>query len=218
MQLHIGVFERTAGIDTISARRFFLLMTFSVVWGLYAAGLFAGAAVRLDYSPTIGTLFLCLFALPVTGAWIAIESRNPLLSFIGYHAIVLPLGFGLAPIFESLSPNLLRNSLMITAGVSSVIGIMSATLPASARKWWRPVLIASLSLMGIRLSEDVFPLARELTAIDYAFSGVFSAYIAVNVYRASLIVKSVDNAIDTSVDLYLNIPNQLIIAFGFDKN
>lgn len=46
-----------------------------------------------------------------------------------------------------------------------------------------------------------------LGVIDYIGAGIFSLYIGYDMYRANSMTKTMDNAVDICVDLYLDIIN-----------
>jgi hypothetical protein len=51
------------------------------------------------------------------------------------------------------------------------------------------------------------PSLQSLSWIDYLAAGLFSLYIGYDMYKASQVTKTVDNAIDVAINLYLSIIN-----------
>jgi len=59
---------------------------------------------------------------------------------------------------------------------------------------------------------QMFIPALRLGIIDYIGAGLFSLYIGYDMYRANHVAKTLDNAIDISIDLYLDIVNLFLFV------
>jgi FtsH-binding integral membrane protein len=56
----------------------------------------------------------------------------------------------------------------------------------------------------------MFLFKRSFTIVDWIAAGIFSLYIAYDYARAQLIPKTVDNAVDVCIALYLDVINLFI--------
>ena len=66
-------------------------------------------------------------------------------------------------------------------------------------------------LVGLILCEIVLLiLGVDQRVSDWLAAGLFSLYIGYDVYRSQQFVKTVDNAVDSALDIYLDIANLFI--------
>lgn len=145
-------------------------------------------------------------AIPILGIVIAINSDNPIVSFIGYNMIVVPFGFLLGPVVNQYSPDVVRNAMGMTAAITILMGILGTAFPNFFSKIGGVLFFALVSLLFIRIVQLFVP-AWDFGWIDYAAAGLFALYIGFDMYRANSMQKTVDNAVDICVDLYLDIIN-----------
>jgi len=205
-----GVFNRQ-GTDTVSANTFYFVMAITLAWGLGITAYLAHYAIQIGFKP--GWLEVIVFglAIPIGGIFLSVKSSNPLLSFIGYNMIAIPFGFLLGPVVNHYSPDAVRNAFGITAGISVAMGILGTVYPNFFSKIGGFLFAALLGLVIVRVIQIFIP-GLNFTWIDYLAAGIFSLYIGYDMYRANQIPKTIDNAIDICVDLYLDIINLFLIV------
>ncbi len=209
MKLSSGVFERTSGGDTITgASTFYLCLTLSLVWGLVVTGLLADYAINIGFQPNSWLVLILIgLVVPMLGVWIALSSDNPIISFIGYNMIVAPFGFLLGPVVQHYSPNVVKNACYLTGAITLVMGTLGVVFPSFFSRIGGALFAALLGLVVVRIIQIFVPAMQGWGFIEYISAGIFSLYIGYDMWRASEIEKTVDNAIDVSVALYLDILN-----------
>jgi FtsH-binding integral membrane protein len=215
-----GVFDRN-GRDEISDSQFYAALTLSLMWGLVATALVAYKIIELKYNPGVIEILLLGLGLPILGIVIAVKSDNPIISFIGYNLIVIPFGIILGPVINQYSANVVRNAFGLTAAITFFMGFMGTCFPVLFRNLGAPLFLALGGLILVRIAQIFIPAIQNLGIIDYISAGVFSLYIGYDMYRANEISKTIDNAIDISVDLYLDVVNlflNLLRILGSNKN
>lgn len=200
-----GVFER-AGSDTVSANAYYGALTASVLWGLILTVMAANMAAEAKFVPTGWEIFLYGIVIPFTGIFIA-RSDNPFLSFLGYNMIVIPFGAILGPVVNNYSPQLIRNVFAMTAMVAFIMGFAGTVFPDFFAKLGSMLFVALIGLVVLAVMRLFVPALAELKAIDYFGAALFSLYIGYDMYRAHHIPKTVNNAIDVSISLYLDVIN-----------
>lgn len=213
--INTGVFDRT-GSDEVSEQSFYATLTLSLLWGLIATAVVAYKTIEFNYHPNLIQILCFGLVVPIIGIFIAIKSDNPVISFIGYNLIVLPFGLIIGPVVNQYSENVVRNAFGMTAGITFVMGFAGTCFPAVFRNMGGPLFLALGGLVMVRIAQIFIPELR-FGFIDYISAGIFSLYIGYDMYRASEISKTIDNAIDISVDLYLDIINlflNLLRIFG----
>lgn len=202
-----GVFERESGNDEISARTFYLALSLAVVWGLGLSALVAHRAILAEYHPGWMGMIGFGLALPILGIFLAVQSDNAIVSFIGYNLIVIPLGLILGPAVNHYSANAVRNAAVLTGGITCFMGVVAVARPNVFSKLGGPLFLALIGLLIVRVLQIFIPSMASLTFIDYIAAGIFTLYIGFDMYRAQTVVKTFDNAVDIAIDLYLDIVN-----------
>ena len=182
-----------------------------LLWGLLINVLlctFLGDRM-LYVNPTVLIIlyFICAFA----GTLIAGKSRKPLISFLGYNLVVIPFGLVLSAIvagYGGADSRLVTDAFLYTVFIT--VGMTGAALAF-------PNLFAKLggallgTLGGLLICEILLLIFRvNQNVTDWIAAGLFSLYIGYDVYRSQQFAKTVDNAVDCALDIYLDIANLFI--------
>ena len=151
----------------------------------------------------IGYIVCCL-----AGSLMSAFSHNPVVSFIGYNLVAVPIGALLSLIIPTYDSGLIMSAIGATAVVTLAMIALSISFPSFFNRLGG-VLLASLliacltafifSLFG--LGGDVF---------NWIFVIIFSLYIGYDWNKAQRYPKTLDNAVDCALDLYLDIINLFI--------
>jgi FtsH-binding integral membrane protein len=200
------VFDR-ARVESseISASLYNLIIGAVLLWGFFVTVVVQHQFQHVAYG---WPLFIGYFLCTLLGMWIA-RSTNPVISFLGYHFVVVPTGVILGPLINSLSPQVLQNTLILTGGVT--FGMMGCgTLFPQVFSRIGKALFISLILLVVMSLLEVFIFHRGFTIVDYIAAGIFSLYIAYDYARAQMIPKTFDNAIDVCIALYMDVINLFI--------
>jgi FtsH-binding integral membrane protein len=73
----------------------------------------------------------------------------------------------------------------------------------------------------VRIGGLFVPELNNIGIIDYIAAGIFSLYIGYDMYRASVIERNIDNAVDVALSLYLDIINlflEILKILGKNKS
>jgi FtsH-binding integral membrane protein len=213
-----GVFDRN-GSDKISAQTFYGALTLSLLWGLVLTSVVAFKAIQMGYQPTWAGVLVLGLAVPIIGIVISVKSDNAFVSFIGYNMIVIPFGIIIGPAVNHYSPDVIRNAFAITAAITFFMGFMGTCFPSIFKDMGTPLFLALGGLVIVRIAQIFIPELQSLGFIDYISAGIFTLYIGYDMYRANSVAKTLDNAVDISIELYLDIINLFIsILQIFGKN
>lgn len=200
-----GVFDRN-GRDTVSAQTFYMIMSAVLFWGLLATAVLAYYTIQVGFVPNIWHILGLGLALPIVGIIIAIHSDNPFISFLGYNLVVMPFGVLLGPVVNQYTPDSVMHVFGMTAGIALLMGFMGTIFPNFFSKIGHALFLALIALVMVMFAQLFIPQLR-LGVIDYIGAGIFSLYIGFDMYRANEMPKTIDNAVDICVDLYLDIIN-----------
>jgi len=204
------VFEKT-GHDEIAERTFFLAVGAAVCYGLGLTAWVANYFASINYHPSLSALLILGLALPIIGIIMAAMSHDPIISLIGYHLILVPFGVILSPIVNIYAPNVIAKAFGLTACITGIMTVLAVSHPDWFKNLGAPLFFALSGLIVVRILQIFIPFLAGLTIIDYAAAGIFSLYIGYDMYRATHVPKTFDNAVDIAVSLYLDILNLFLV-------
>jgi FtsH-binding integral membrane protein len=199
--------------DQISARRYNAVMLLTLLWGFLVNTVmvyyFAIPIMRLLSGVGPLWIFIGYFVLAIAGIAISARSANPWISFLGYNLLVLPIGVILCLILPGIPVAIVTKALLLTGIVTATMTLLGLVAPNIFLGMGRTLFIALI--VGI-LAELVatFLFHYTGTAFDWIFVVLFSAYIGYDVAKSQIYPKTVDNAVDCALDIYLDIINIFI--------
>ena len=142
---------------------------------------------------------------------IAGRSDKPLISFLGYNLVVVPFGLVITAAVEAyggVGSEIVMYAFLYTLVIT--LGMTGAVLAF-------PELFAKLGgallgvLIGLIVCELVLLILRiSQTVTDWVAAGLFSVYIGYDIYRSQQFAKTVDNAVDCALDIYMDIAHLFI--------
>ena len=179
-----------------------------LLWGLLANFLlcvYLGDRM-LFVNPTV--LLIGYFVCAIVGTIVAGRSRKPLISFLGYNLVVVPFGLMLSAVVaeyggvrSAVVTDAFLYTLFITAGMTGA----ALAFPNLFAKLGGALLGTLVGLVICELLLLIFRVGQNLT--DWIAAGLFSLYIGYDVYRSQQFAKTLDNAVDCALDIYLDIAN-----------
>ena len=199
--------------DQISVRRYNAVMLLILLWGFLVNTVmvyyFAIPIMRLLSGVGPLWIFIGYFVLAIAGIAISARSTNPWISFLGYNLLVLPIGVLLCLILPGIPVAIVTKALLLTGIVTATMTLLGLVAPNVFLGMGRTLFIALI--VGI-LAELVatFLFHYTGTAFDWLFVVLFSGYIGYDVAKSQIYPKTVDNAVDCALDIYLDIINIFI--------
>lgn len=199
--------------DQISVRRYNAVMLLTLLWGFLVNTVmvyyFAIPIMRLLSGVGPLWIFIGYFVLAIAGIAISARSTNPWISFLGYNLLVLPIGVLLCLILPGIPVVIVTKALLLTGIVTATMTLLGLVVPNVFLGMGRTLFIALI--VGI-LAELVatFLFHYTGTAFDWLFVVLFSGYIGYDVAKSQIYPKTVDNAVDCALDIYLDIINIFI--------
>ncbi len=194
------------GTQTIlSANMYNLILGCVVMYGLIVNVLMCHylAPVIMGINPI--TLFLGYLVLVIAGVIITYKSDRPIISFLGYNLVVVPLGAVLTVALQGYESSVVFKAFFMTAVITAVMMVAATLFPGFFAGLGKMLFIG---LIGILLAQllSMF-LNIGMTPVAWAAAILFSLYIGYDWVKAQMYVKTLDNAIDSALDIYLDIVN-----------
>jgi FtsH-binding integral membrane protein len=199
--------------DSITTRSFNVVMCGVLAWGFLlnaAMVYFLGDMMIQVASHLKWWMLLLAYMVPtLAGVFIAVRSTNAFISFLGDNLVVLPIGLMLALILPSVPVGIVTKAMAITAMVTLTMLVLAVTVPQFFLGLGRTLLVALL--VGL-VAEVVatFLLGYRGMLFDWLFVILFSGYIGYDVSRSQAFPKTLDNAVDSALDIYLDVVNLFI--------
>ena len=194
--------------DSISPKAYNAVIGGCLAYGFIMNAIMAMVAstffMEMNYLVFLIGYFVCV----LIGTFMVNASHNPIVSFIGYNFIVVPIGALLAICLPFYSSSLIIAAALVTAVITIAMMILGMVFPGFFSKLG-PVLFISL-LVGVIVEIIAMLLGYGGDIFNWLFVVIFSLYIGYDWHRAQFYPKTVDNAIDSAVDLYLDIINLFI--------
>ena len=228
MDLSKGIWERRGGAGDLSERAYVAATTLSTAYGLIVTSLLAVYCTSL--APTSFLPFILVgLVVPIIGIFIAHGSENPLVSFLGYNMVVGGLGLITAPVVQAYEAPVVLEAVLATGGVTMAMSLIGIVYPKSLAHWGGWLFAGLIGLILVQFSGIIlasFGVAAgeglmNHPAISYFAVVLFSAYIIFDWNRALRLPYTLDNAIDCSLAIYLDIINlflHILRIMGGDSN
>lgn len=212
LQFSAEMLDDRRGHDTMSERAFMFVLGLYVVGGLFASSLVA--ATTYNWHPNFIVLLIIGLGVPIVGIVVSFKSDNWLVSTLGYALVFIPFGALLGPtvaLYQLDSVLQVVVATMIVSGIMWVVGTLVPRLPSS---WGIYVIGALLVLIAGDLSRLVmvsFGMQPTVLGI-WPWVGIvlFSGLIIYDVNQAMQRPKTLDNAVDSAVGIYLDIINLFV--------
>ncbi len=205
----------------VSTRTYNLVMGGVVLYGLIANAIlcnFGDDIVAMGLNPIV--ILIGYIVLSIAGIAISRKSNNAFVSFLGYNLVCLPLGLVISICVEAyggISSRPVQMAFIYTVAITLIMTLAAIAFPKFFEKIGK-VLFISLIAVAIVGIVSIF-----VAGLGYIYSllvaVLFSFYIGYDFYRSQQFAKSIDNAVDCALDIYLDIANlflALLRIFGRD--
>ena len=182
-----------------------------LLWGMlvnYLLCRFVGTAI-FTVSPVallIGYLVLAIAGIIITG-----KSQKPAISFLGYNMVVIPFGLIITLMVETyggLDSDVVTNAFLYTMLISVAMMACVMIAPGFFAKLGGALSMVLIGLVVCELVLLIFGVQQSW--IDWLVAGLFTLYIGYDIYRSQQYPKTLDNAVDSALDIYMDIANLFI--------
>ena len=206
----------------IGDRAYNLVLGLTVLWGLLVN--MAMCATLTDFVLGISPVALLVGYLvcAIAGLFIAYKSDNPVVSFLGYNMVVIPLGLVITrtvALVGGIDTDAVMYAFVDTLLVTAAMVIASALFPQFFSRLGGVLFAALIGIVLMGLFSFLVPGAYYLVSIIAAV--VFSLYIGYDFWRSQQYTRTVDNAVDSAIDIYMDIAMlflQLVEIFASNRD
>ena len=162
-------------------------------------------------------VLIVYFIMCIIGIVMSRKSDDPVISFIGYNFVVLPVGVVLALLLQNYDSVSILHAAAITACVTGVMLVAAALAPRIFLSLGKVLFVALIAVIVIELICMLFKIYMP-TFWDWIVALIFCGYIGFDWAVAQEKRHTMDNAIDSCVGLYLDIINLFIRILSITGN
>ncbi|MBR4234743.1 MAG: US12 family protein [Clostridia bacterium] len=193
----------------ISRRAYNMIIAGMLLWGFLLnyliVTLWSGAVISYAARGGSTAILIGYFVCALAGSFM-VNARSPIVSFIGYNLIVLPIGVVLCLLLPGYDASVISTAIIFTAAVTFVFALLGTLYPAVFLSMGR-ALMAGLGILVIGgLILSLFGRSGGLLT-SYLAAGLFSLFIGFDWARCNVCASTLNNAVSVAANLYLDIIN-----------
>ena len=210
--------QTQTSVDDMSVRGYMMAISgFTVVFILVAM---VGASFSYNWTFSgntlllIGFMVICLIA-SIGGGLLAHANDDPMISVVGGAICAGAMGLMIGPFVALYEVGSVVQAFALAAGVVLITGFIGAMLPANLSTWGAPLfglLLGAIFIQfgGILLAALGFNMELSFTILDWAVLVLFCAIMIYDLNMARRLDRTLNNAIDVAVNVFLNFANIFI--------
>ena len=193
----------------LSENAYNIAIGLTLLWGLAINILMA--VFLTPYIIQLDIRFVLIGYLVVSIGCITVifKSHNPAISFVGFTGLSVVMGLLLTFILAEYTTSTIYSAFLTTAIIVLSMMIVSMIFPAFFLGLGRVLIFALLGSLVIELIGGLL-FHLPLDIMDYVVVVIFAGYIGYDWAKAQAYPKTLDNAIDSAADIYVDIVNIFI--------
>ena len=188
-----------------------------IIGGVLLYGLVMNAILCYVFSAPERMIVLCqnyLFLIIayviccIAGILLSSKSNNPVISFIGYNLVAVPVGLMVSIAvfaYGGIGSEVVTQAFISTMLITGFMVAASMYKPEFFEGLGGMLAVCLIGLVVAEIILLIFRVDQVITA--WIGAGIFSLYIGYDFYKAQQYPKTVDNAVDSALDIYLDVIN-----------
>jgi FtsH-binding integral membrane protein len=197
----------------LSVRVYNLVLGLCILYGLlvntYMVANFSEFFNHLFFS--IHPIFFVIVSIAIgyLGIYINRSSSTPIISFIGYSIIVFVFGADLSLILPEYAGEDIKLAMSLTCVITFLMIILATLFPIFFSRLGGVLLLSLTSCLATEIFHIIIR-GRISPLLNWCYVIIFTLYIGYQWYVAQAQPKTVDNAIDAALGLYIKIINLFV--------
>ena len=192
--------------NALSVRAYNLTIGFALLWGFVINAIMCTYCTPIFMEWNFTAVIIGYFITAIIGIYMSKLSENALVSFIGYNLVVLPVGVVLSIALIDVDKVSIMHAIVITAILTGIMIVLSGFFPDFFLSLGRTLFTCLSVVIVCELLCLMFGIYTP-TIWDVLVALLFCGYIGYDWVEAQHKTKTLDNAIDSVVGLYLDIIN-----------
>ena len=137
------------------------------------------------------------------------KSNNPAVSFLGFTGLSIAMGLILTFFISNYTQGAVLKAFLITAIVTVIMILVSSIWPKFFLSIGRGLLIGLIASIVIEVL-GMLIFKSSMNFMDYIVALIFCGFIGFDWARAQVYPKTLDNAVDSAADIYVDVANLFI--------
>lgn len=162
------------------------------------------------------TVFLIAYLVSCIAGVFLTLSDHPVVSFIGYNLIVVPIGILLCICLPEYPASSIELAAGLTAFVTLAMIVIATIRPSIFEGLGRTLLVSLILGLVAEIFATLFGYRGDF--FNWLFVIIFSLYVGYDWQKAQGEAKTIDNAVDAAVNIYLDIINIFVRLLGSSKS
>ena len=205
-------------MDSLSAQTYNLIIGGLILYGFILNAIIVAFCGNMFASMDYRILLVGYFVCCVVGILIT-RSDSPITSFIGYNLVVVPIGAVLSVSLPYCNPQDILSAIAVTSAVVAVMTTIATSAPHFFTKLGPTLFVTLLIAIIAELAATFVGYGGGI--FNWLFVLIFTLYIGYDWHKAQMYPKTLDNAVDSSLEIYLDIINlfvRLLSLFSRDDD
>ncbi len=198
----------TEGIQ-LSENAYNLTIGAVLVWGFLIDFLMARFLtpyiINVNYIVILGVYLVSSIA----GISLVFKSRKPAVSFVGFTVLAAGMGLILTFFLTAYTASTIYSAFLMTGIVTVIMMLAGMFFPSFFMSIGRTLIMALLACIAVEVIGGLI-FRLPLGFVDYIVVLIFAGYIGYDWARAQAYPRTLDNAIDSAADIYVDIINIFI--------
>lgn len=191
--------------DEVSLRSYNCIIGAMLVYGFAFNLIFFGLLGDLVSTWNWIVIAIASLLLVIAGSIISTKSKKPILSFLGYNFILFADSMLISLIIPFYSIDQIILAFSITIGITLCMMTLSSIFPQFFSKLGLTLFFSLLIFVVIEIIAMLLGYRGDI--FNWICVGIFSLYIGYDWHKAQNYPKTIDNAVDSTIDLYVDIIN-----------
>lgn len=197
----------------LTTKKYNIIIGLVLLWGVSVNAVVCAVFLDVFMEWDARTVFGVYSVLATVGVCMSIFISNALISFLGFNLVVLPLGVPLSIALKMFGNSLVVHTFSLATMLTIMMLVVAVLKPEIFESSETMIIIC---IVAILIFETVINLSGGVPGHwwDGLVAFLFSTYIGVSWTRAQKREKTVDNAVDSPVRMYLDFINLFVRVIG----
>jgi len=193
----------------VTERAYNLTIGLTLLWGVLINVVMATFFVYQILSLNYLLVVILYFAGTIGCSILVHKSSSPAVSFAGFTGMAISMGLLLTFYVTAFTGHSVAYAFIATALITVIMVLLSMLYPEFFRNLGRTLFVSLIGCILVELIGSLV-LGLPMTIIDYAVALIFCGYIGLDWHRAQQFPKTMDNAVDSAADIYLDVVNLFV--------
>lgn len=193
--------------DFISPRTYNFIIGGCILYGFVMNAIIVLTCSDLFTQMNPIAFYIGYFVFCIAGVFLT-RSKSALVSFLGYNLVVVPIGAVLSVSLPAFYYKDIIAAVLVTGVVIAIMLGLATAYPSFFAGLGRVLVLSFFVSIIAQVVAMLFGYGG--TIFNWIFVILFSLYVGYDWFKAQSYPKTVDNAVDSALDLYLDIINLFI--------